>query len=179
MKSLLIFLFLIPLLGFSAQKVTPKSSEFSLENLRLTLIHTQKLVGEQQAALDEAKVETGLLRENLNISHEALISSQGKTDALQIEINKVTDDRNNQATLKDQALNKVEELKIDISKKNIEIKELHGDIRKLKTIICSQAAAVAFLLLMWLGAVKWFPPYSLGLVFIVPAGAFWFLWFLL
>ncbi len=184
MKKLLISCCLFPILCFAApKKIAPPvkapivevapEPEVSLDDLYKTVEHIQKLAKEQQIELDKAKTENESIKTDLEVATQEYTRAQNDADTLQVQVNKVTDDRNEQARQKDAALDKVDAQKKEITK-------LTAEIHKLKFIICTEAALLALFILLWLGALKWFSPWvSLGFLVGVPTAVFWIVWALL
>jgi len=115
MKTLILAFFallasLAPSLGEPAL-VAPVAQTISREDLRKTVAHIQKLAREQQAELDAAKLENQNIQSQLEISRVTQISAQSSADILQVEVNEITNDRNNQAQLKDSALTEASKFK--------------------------------------------------------------------
>lgn len=181
MRKLIISLCFLPAFCFAAPKkplpkieipVVQAEPEITQEDLFKTVEHIQRLAKEQQKELDAAKAENEKIKNELGLASIAHSQAQKEADELQIKVNKVTDDRNLQAKLKDAALDKIDVLKKEIDK-------LIAHVHKLKWAICSAVAGIAFFMLMWLGAARWFPPYSIGLVILAPGLVFGAAWFLI
>lgn len=181
MRKLLVSLCILPVLCFAApKKPLPRievptvqvEPEITQEDLFKTVQHIQELAKEQQKELDAAKTENEKIKNELGLASIAHSQAKKEADELQVKVNKVTDDRNEQARQKDAALDKIDVLKKEIDK-------LIAHIHKLKWAICSTAAGALFLALMWLGAPRWFPPYSIGLTILMPVLGFGILWLLI
>ncbi len=136
----------------------PAEDTISSEDLKATVAHIQSLAREQQAELDKATAE------NKAISNELTLANKN-TDTLQKQVNQVTDDRNLQAKLKDDALNQLDILKAQIIK-------LNKEIRKLKTIIAGEAFLIVLLGCLAIGLPKFSFPYGLIGCIILPSLVF-------
>ena len=147
----------------------------SMLELKKTVEHIQKISKDQQRDLDQTRVANQQVRAELATSKKALSDSAMALYALQKEIQRVTDDRNEQAQLKDAALDRV-----DKEKKRAD--EAIAKYHKLKLYICGIAAALAaFAAWRFLGLIQILvpPPYSFLAPVLAAGATFTALWFLL
>jgi hypothetical protein len=94
------------------------------------------------------------LKADLEATEDDLAESDSAVDALQVQVNTVTDDRNTQAALKDTALDQiVADLKL--------INQLREESGKLKTVVAGAITLVAALGLLLVGAPKLCMPWGI------------------
>lgn len=87
--------------------------------------------------------ENKVLKEELLGAQRAHVTALSETVSVQAKVIALNEDRNAQAKLKDDALDK-----IDVLNKKISVLQLH--VAHLKWIICSALGVVAVLLCLWL-----------------------------
>ena len=187
---LLSFLFLMVLSSLGANKPTAPirvpETRITESDLYKTLQHAQEIVHLQAVDLEAAKEENKVVKEELEKAHSANSAAQSNADSLQVKVNEVTDSRNQEASLKDSALDKVDAQKGEISKLNLKVGVLNLEIGKLKFVISAEAGLAVAFLLLWLGVPKFsmqvgLYPIPIGLILTAAAvlGAFSLTWKLL
>lgn len=199
MKRLLLSLCLMASLAFGAPKTaTPapallplplpvKEQTISNDDLKKTLEHIIDLAKQEQGELDATKTENdNIKKQNLVIQDENVQTKQAlltatnahqealqRADQLQKQVTDLTNDRNNQAKLKDAALDKVDVL----TKENTALKT---HVNHLKVIICLEAVVLAIFLVLRLRLLSLLPPYLYWIVLIGgPAAVFGLVWLLI
>ncbi len=162
---------------FAALSLTPAfAGEFSNENLRLTVIHMQKLakelnvrLAEKQAELEKAQADYADAAKSNASGMEAILLGQAGMEKVRKENSQLIMDRV-------AAVHRA-----DIAEANYKTLKETTDARihRMKRWICSAVAALALMAVLWLGLPKLSPPYGVILAIAAPGAAYAALWMVL